>query len=254
MTSEHVSSGKKLRIGILGGTFDPIHKGHIEPAKQVFAKFKLDKVLVIPAHKPPHKLGTNASTTHRVNMVELACADEQGFELDTRETKRTSLSYTLDTINEIKVEYPNSELFFIMGMDSLLNFTRWYLWENILEKCNLIVNTRPGYDLSSINAETKALLNKYQSSMSDLQTQTFSADELPINVVSINSANINKAPIKENTFIGKDSGLIFLHNTEELDISSTEIRHHISNQVDCSQWLTSDIIKYIKNNTLYNNI
>ncbi len=239
MTNLQPSSDKSQRIGILGGTFDPIHKGHIEPAKQALAKFNLDKVLVIPAHKPPHKSGTNASTMHRVNMVELACADEKGFELDTRETKRTNLSYTLDTINEIKAEYPNSELFFIMGMDSLLSFTRWHLWESILEKCNLIVNTRPGYDLSSINYETKDLLNKYQGSVNDLEP---------------NNISPNKNLLTKNASFEKRSGLIFLHDTDKLDISSTEIRHKISNKVECSQWLASDIIKYIKKHTLYSNI
>jgi len=220
---------KELRIGILGGTFDPIHKGHIETAKQVLNQYKLDKILVIPAHKPPHKSGTIASTIHRVSMVELTCANESRFELDTRETKRTNLSYTSDTIKELNAEYPSSRLFFIMGMDSLLNFTRWHLWEDILKGCSLIVNTRPGYDLSSVNTETKALLARYQSTIApkELSEQTTSA-----------SLSANKS-------------YIFLHKAEEVDISSTQIRQHIANNIDCSQWLPMNVIKYIKDNNLY---
>lgn len=221
-------NNKNLRIGILGGTFDPIHKGHIEPAKEAFNKLLLDKVLVIPAHKPPHKKGTNASTDHRVKMAELVCNEEQYFELDTREVERSTLSYTIDTISEIKAEYPESELFFIMGMDSLQSFTSWYLWKNILSQSHLIVNTRPGYDLTRINTETKSLLDEHQASISDLQNRIANKKE-------------------------KIAGSIFLHNSEELDISSTEIREHLNNKMECSQWLTNDIIQYINTHRLYKN-
>jgi len=224
---------KQHRIGILGGTFDPIHKGHIEPVKDVFKEFQLDKILVIPAHKPPHKQSTSASTKHRVKMVELVCETEQGFEIDTRETLRSSLSYTVDTINELKAEYPNSQLFFIMGMDSLLSFTRWHLWENILEQCNLIVNTRPGYDLSTLNKDTEHLLSKYQNSITELDKDLKNS---PKQVFPINKPS---------------SGYIYLHNCEELNISSTNIREHIADLNNTSQWLTKNIADYIKKNALY---
>ncbi|XPF95856.1 nicotinate-nucleotide adenylyltransferase [Colwellia sp. RE-S-Sl-9] len=226
-TSENIKD-KALKIGILGGTFDPIHKGHIEPAKQVIKQFSLDKVLVIPAHKPPHKNSTNASTEHRVNMAKLVCKKEPFFELDIREIKRSTLSYTIDTLKEIKAEYPTSELYFIMGMDSLLSFTTWYLWQEILQQCHLIVNTRPGYDLSTINNESKKLLatHQYLSSSADITT--------------------------DNNAV-KKSGYIFLHNCDDVNISSTEIRKNLVNNLDCSQWLPSDIIEYINANQLYRN-
>lgn len=227
MSSVKKINNENLRIGILGGTFDPIHKGHIEPAKEVFNQLGLDKIFVIPAHKPPHKEGTNASTTHRVKMAELICNKEQYFELDTREVERSTLSYTIDTINEINAEYPKSELFFIMGMDSLQSFTRWHLWESILSQCNLVVNTRPGYDLSNINTETKKLLAKHQALISDLQSPFKNISE-------------------------KITGSIFLHNSEKIDISSTEIREHLSNKITCTKWLTNDIIQYITKHKLYN--
>lgn len=220
---------KNYRIGILGGTFDPIHKGHIEPAQEALSKFELDKILVIPAHIPPHKNTTKASPEHRVNMAELVCNNIQGFELDTREIKRPSLSYTIETINEIKSEYPNYELFFIMGMDSLLNFTRWHLWQEILSNCHLIINTRPGYDLSVINSDTKNLLAQHQYAHSSYNT--------------LGKKHLNK-----------HAGFIFLHNTEKVDISSTQIREKLAKNVECSQWLTNDIIQYININQLYKNI
>jgi nicotinate-nucleotide adenylyltransferase len=226
MTSPSISSNKNLRIGILGGTFDPIHKGHIEPAKEVLKAFSLDKVFVIPAHKPPHKKSTNASTIHRVKMVELVCNKEPNFELDTREVERSSLSYTIDTINEINAQYPQSELFFIMGMDSLQSFTRWHLWKNILSQCNLVVNTRPGYDRSNINTDTQNLLNKHQALISDIEK-----------------------PLK--SIKDKLTGTIFIHHSKNVNISSTEIREHLNNKIACEKWLTSGIIQYIERHKLY---
>jgi len=209
-----------MRIGILGGTFDPIHIGHIQPAQQVFKEFSLDKLLVIPAHKPPHKNTTNTTTEHRVNMVEIVCENEADFVLDKREIQRTTLSYTIDTIKEIKDEYPNSDLYFIMGMDSLLDFTTWFQWQDILACCNLIVNTRPGFDLSTVNADTQTLLNNHQID-------------------------------KNNNKSKKTVGNIYLNQSENLNISSTKIRKNISNNISCQAWLPLPILEYIKLHQLY---
>jgi len=248
--SLHTPSQKKpLKIGVLGGTFDPIHKGHIEPAKHVFTQFYLDTILVIPTHKPPHKNTTKTATNHRVNMAKIVCNNEACFTLDTREINRTSISYTIDTIKEINNEFPNSELFFIMGMDSLLSFTRWHLWQDILKRCHLVVNTRPGYDLSSINTETKELLNQHYISMPDYQKKI---DESLGN--------------KRSGNIVKKSGYIFLHNAEQLSISSTEIRNnlardhlqtqlpntnHLESKSQFQYNLTKEVFDYIKKNQLY---
>lgn len=217
---------KTPKIGLLGGTFDPIHNGHIMPAKQASKRFSLNKVLVIPTHNPPHKNTTIVSTEHRVKMAELASNSEELFELDTREIQRSTLSYTIDTLKEIKTEHPNSELFFIMGMDSLLNFTCWHLWQDILLQCHLIVNTRPGYDLTTMNTETQRLLAQHQLSIADYQ-------------------------IKSRNNIANKSGYIFLHNTDAFNISSTKVRANLNKKIDCSKWLTNNVIQYITTHQLY---
>lgn len=223
------TSTKTPKIGLLGGTFDPIHNGHIKPAKQAAEKFLLDKVLVIPANNPPHKSTTIVSTKHRVKMAELASNREKSFELDTREIQRSTLSYTIDTLKEIKAEYPNSELFFIMGMDSLLNFTSWHLWQDILLQCHLIVNTRPGYDLTTMNTETQKLLTQHQLTISEYK-------------------------IKSRNSVANKCGYIFLHNTDTFNISSTEVRANLNKKIDCSQWLTDNVIQYITTHQLYKNM
>lgn len=227
-----------MRIGILGGTFDPIHLGHIQPAKQVIKKYKLDKLLIIPAHKPPHKASTNATTEQRVKMVELVCDQENSFILDTREIERSTLSYTVDTIKELKIDYPTSQLFFIMGMDSLLNFTQWYMWESILQSCNLIVNTRPGYELSSLNNDTKKLLNKYKASANK-----------EINGPLNHSYFVQKKTKSDNLKI--TTGNIYINHCDELNISSTIIRKNLALNVNCDQWLTKAVLKFINANHLY---
>lgn len=212
---------KTLKIGILGGTFDPIHLGHIKPAKQVFSRFNLDELLIIPAHKPPHKESTNATAKHRVNMVKLVCDQEPNFVLDEREIKRTTLSYSIDTIKEIETEYPNCELYFIMGMDSLLNFTNWFEWENILSRCNLIVNTRPGYDLSTLNSEIQQRLNTHKINNSDVKDTLLTA------------------------------GKIYLNQSDNFNISSTDIRQKLSANNFCGDWVPDSVLKYIALHQLY---
>ena len=229
---------KPLKIGILGGTFDPIHLGHIQPAKQALQKYNLDKILVIPAHNPPHKKSTNATTKQRVEMVELVCKEESSFILDTREIDRTTLSYTIDTINELIIDYPTSELFFIMGMDSLLNFTQWHMWEGIIQSCNLIVNTRPGYKLTTLNSDTKELLD----------THKFSPNKTSKHATNISSVDQNRVSSR-NSLITR--GSIYINHCNELNISSTDIREKLSLGINCDKWLTQPVLEYINTNLLY---
>jgi len=229
---------KKLKIGILGGTFDPIHLGHIQPAKQVLKQYGLDYILVIPAHNPPHKNSTNATTKQRVKMVELVCKQEKKFILDTREIERPTLSYTIDTIKELKVDYPKSELFFIMGMDSLLSFTQWYKWEDILKYCNLIVNSRPGYELTTLNIDTKNLLAMYKAQNNEVLKH------------SVNSKPVEQKRAK-NDYPLITAGNIYINHCDELNISSTDIRKSLSLKLNCEKWLTKPVIEFIKSHHLY---
>lgn len=226
------------KIGILGGTFDPIHIGHIQPAKQVLKKYDLDSILVIPAHNPPHKISTSASTKQRVKMVELVCEQENSFILDTREIERSTLSYTIDTIKELKGNYPTSELYFIMGMDSLLNFTQWHKWEDILKCCNLIVNTRPGYELTNLNSETKKLLATHKA-------PSHAEPKYSVNLSSVYQKIIDT----DNPLI--TTGNIYINHCDELNISSTDIRKSLSLKMNCEKWLTKPVIEYIKFHHLY---
>ncbi|NQZ24199.1 MAG: nicotinate-nucleotide adenylyltransferase [Colwellia sp.] len=210
-------------IAIMGGTFDPIHRGHIETAKETAKWLNVDQLTLLPAHIPPHKDSTTASALHREKMVELVCQQQPLFHLDNRELKRDSSSYTVTSLQEIKQEQPKSKIFFIIGMDSLLNFTTWHQWQTIISLCHLVVNVRPGYPLNQINTATQELLNNHQ----------------------IN--NINE-------IVQRDAGGIILHKNQSFDISSSEIRQQFYDGYLKENILTKTVHQYIIQEKLYQKI
>lgn len=141
-----------MRIGILGGSFDPIHKGHLALARESERQFKLEKILFIPALHPPHKAQSPglpvAWAEHRARMVELAIQDEPDWELCDLELRRPGISYTVDTLRELKKLYPPpDELFFIAGADSFQELKHWKNPEEIMKLSEWIVAPRPSYKL-----------------------------------------------------------------------------------------------------------
>lgn len=136
-----------MRIGILGGTFDPVHLGHLLIAEESRVMLGLDRVLFVPAGRPWLKEGQPLSEAcHRVRMVELAIASNSHFHVVRNEVDRDGLSYTVDTLEEMGSELPpDSEFYFILGLDAFESFHRWKEPERILELCRLVVVSRPGY-------------------------------------------------------------------------------------------------------------
>ncbi len=144
-------------LGLMGGTFDPIHYGHLIAAELSRCEFGLDRVLFIPAARPPHKeMETVLEAGHRLQMVKMAIAGNPAFEISTLEQERQGLSYTIDTVEYYLRRFPGIELFFIMGMDSLLLFDTWRDYRRLAGLCRFIVVTRPGY---AMEADNPALAN-----------------------------------------------------------------------------------------------
>lgn len=138
-----------MRIGILGGTFDPVHKGHLYLAEKVSQKLKLKKVIFIPAYLPPNKTGVKiTSAKHRYNMVRLAIGKRKKFKLSDIEIRRKGCSYLVETLRQLKRKYGDKqELFFITGSDSL-KYT-WKNLEEILRLSNFVVVKRPAFRIKS---------------------------------------------------------------------------------------------------------
>ena len=136
------------RIALYGGTFDPVHTGHVEVARGVLQLFEIEKVLFIPARMAPHKVGRPVTEPiHRYAMLALATQDEPRLSISTFELEAPDRRYTVDTVERFQqVLGASAELFFIMGADSWSEITTWREWERLLSTANHIVVTRPGYD------------------------------------------------------------------------------------------------------------
>lgn len=144
---------KPSRIGIMGGTFDPIHFGHLVIAEISRAEFGLERVIWVPAGDPPHKTEDPVTPAeHRYAMTVLATATHPQFEVTRMELERSGRSYTLDTIRDFQQRLPGTELFFITGADAILEILTWYRHEELIQACHFIAATRPGYDLGRLRA------------------------------------------------------------------------------------------------------
>ena len=136
------------RIALFGGSFDPIHKGHVEIAKTAISRLSLDEVIFIPSGISPHKAGLTASNEDRYNMVCLALEGEEKLSVSNFEIKKETKCYSFETVEEFKKRYPYDELYFIIGDDQYEKFTTWYKWEELLSKCHFVVFTRDGGEIN----------------------------------------------------------------------------------------------------------
>ena len=132
-------------IGILGGTFDPIHFGHLRPALEVLEQLQLTEVRLIPCHIPPHRRRPVAAVEHRLRMVERAVDAQPGFVVDRREVDREGPSYSVDTLASLRAELGEElPLCLMMGMDAFAGLPSWHRWERIIELAHIVVTHRPG--------------------------------------------------------------------------------------------------------------
>jgi nicotinate-nucleotide adenylyltransferase len=139
------------RIGIMGGTFDPIHNGHLAIARGMADRLALDTTLFIPTGNPHFKLDKHVTDARvRAEMVALAIEGEPDFELDCCEVEREGVTYTADTLEELHERYPDAELFFIMGTDSAESLVHWRRAADVAALCKIVVARRPGSDLSRL--------------------------------------------------------------------------------------------------------
>ena len=134
-------------IGILGGTFDPVHFGHLRPALEVQEALALEELRLIPCHIPPHRGQPHASAAQRVAMLEAAVQAQPAFRIDTRELQRHGPSYTFDTLVSLREDLGDTGICLLMGMDAFGDLTTWHRWDELIELCHLVVMTRPGADV-----------------------------------------------------------------------------------------------------------
>lgn len=132
------------KIGILGGTFDPIHLGHLLMAETAFDQVSLDRVIWVPSYHPPHKSSDHLQPfVHRWAMVQQAIADHPSFEVSDVEASRPNVSYAINTLADLKITYPSATWFWIIGLDAFESLPRWYRGAEIASECNWLVAPRP---------------------------------------------------------------------------------------------------------------
>jgi len=156
------------RIGVYGGTFDPIHYGHLKVATAIIEAFALDELLIVPAFVPPHKRTRAISSPyHRFAMLALATADSAAMRLSTIELEAPSRPWTIDTLGRLQQENPAAQLFFVMGADSFADVTSWREYERLMGEYHIVVALRPGYESAGeIDAH---LSSRLRSQVADLR-------------------------------------------------------------------------------------
>ena len=205
---------------MLGGSFDPIHFGHIKPALELARLYQLESIRLLPCKVSPFKDDTFASSQHRWNMVSIIAAGSNELVADARELERDGPSYTYTTVVELSEELgADVKLFWILGADALNEFPDWYEAEKLMQYCHVLVLNRPGYELPK-DAEKLGWLQRYLCE-------------------------------DVNQLEQKDAGCIFISETGMLDISSTRIRELIQAGEQPRFMLPGAVWNYIQRNKLY---
>lgn len=198
---------KKVKVGIMGGTFNPIHFGHLILAESAYDYFQLNTIVFIPSGYPPHKKNNViVSKKHRLKMAQLAIEDNNHFEISTIEIDNDGYSYTVETLNKLVTNNKNKEYYFIIGADSLFNIHKWKEPEKIFDLCKIIVASRDNLQEDILVAKKKYVEKKYKTKI----------HLLPMVNIDISSSNIRQRISDNKTikyFVPKDvEAYIYMNN------------------------------------------
>lgn len=160
---------KNRKVGIMGGTFDPIHLGHLVVANEVLNMYKLDEIIFIPAGIPPHKIGIGASSWDRYLMVTMATLSNAKFKVSDIEINNPGKSYTLNTLRELTKLYKDTEFYFITGTDAVIDLPNWHEPEKVLSLCKFIAVSRPGISKDTVEKKIIEIKNKFNGDIELLQ-------------------------------------------------------------------------------------
>ncbi|MDO8811422.1 MAG: nicotinate-nucleotide adenylyltransferase [Gallionella sp.] len=211
-------------VGIFGGTFDPVHYGHLRLAEEMLELANLRQIRFIPTGTPPHRAAPQVSAQHRSAMVQLAIADQPAFMLDEREVKRTTPCYTVDTLRELRADLGAAQpLCLLMGGDAFLQLHTWHEWEQLFKLAHIVVGYRPGFTIDErIHSATAELQQHYQQRLCI-------ADDL------------SRHP----------SGGIAELAIPKLEISATDIRRRVAEKRTIRYLLPNAVANYIHQHHLY---
>jgi nicotinate-nucleotide adenylyltransferase len=208
-------------IGIYGGTFDPVHFGHLRPAVDVYSLLNLSKIHFIPCGQPPHRDVPIASAQQRLDMLRLALERQPDFIVDEREIKRSGPSYMVDTIKSLRKDFPNEKLCLIVGMDAFVHLDTWKDWRKLTDMVSLVITQRPRFEQDSIPG-------------SDL-------------IQYMNDKRVND----KAQFVNSNETHCYFCGVTQLDISSTKIRKMTKEGKSIDYLLPEKVANYIHDQNLY---
>lgn len=189
-----MSSAALRPVGIFGGTFDPIHNGHLRIALDALEQLHLAEVRFIPSRQPPHRESPGANSEQRLNMLQEAIKNQTGFLIDERELQRSGPSYMVDTLQSLRSELPETPLCLLIGQDAFRDLPGWYQWQAIPELAHLLIMQRPGHQQQDLPSELRQWVATSQTAdESELHTHKagrayfFSVTQLSISATSIRS-------------------------------------------------------------------
>jgi nicotinate-nucleotide adenylyltransferase len=212
-----------MRIGLLGGSFNPVHNAHLRIAVEAQQACRLDRVIFIPAADPPHKLlAGGISFENRAAMVAMAIKGKPDFEMSTMEAERHGKSYSIDTIIAFQESFPHDKLYFIIGGDSFLEIGTWHRYTEIMHLCNLIVVERPGCHILTPLA-----------ALPDAVSGAFTFDD------------------QTGSLINKSGAEILFITGSPQDLSSTGIRRLAAAGADLTRFVAPDVAAYISQQRIY---
>jgi len=203
-------------IGVYGGTFNPVHYGHLRTALEVRECFELDDLKMIPCRVPAHRGEPDVSAEHRLRMLELAVAGTPGLSVDRRELDRPGPSYMVDTLQSLAAELPGSGLVLFVGADAFTGLEGWYRWRDLFDYAHIVVMTRPGFQPSVLGDFMRARLAARRDELRDAR-----------------------------------AGKLFFQAVTLLDIAATQIRRIVADGTNPRFLLPDAVLAYIQQHQLY---
>jgi nicotinate-nucleotide adenylyltransferase len=206
-------------IGIYGGTFDPIHLGHLTAASAVQKEIGLDEVRMVLSANPPHRIAPVLSAEQRFSLLKLAVSEYPSLVADSCEMERSGPSYMVDTLSDFRRKYPNDSLVLVLGMEAFNGLMSWHRWEELIKLTHIVVTDRAGFD------------NQFEAAVKSYITPFLTKD---------------KSQLKQQTH-----GKIYCQSVKPLDISATQIRQRIKDKKTVKEMLTSQCLDVINKNSFY---